>query len=319
MDYLGPISPKCEITRAAYVLLVVDYFSRFVWAKAYISANQEAVHDFWIDTLVSIFGFPGDLYTDNGSHFIGSETVSLFESHGTHVSQAPISHPSSVGLIERNVQIVLAQIRRWVYERGPQAKHCWGRAIPQIMLSINGRLLRIHGFTPAEILLGYNPEWRVSRGSDEGPSSEVIDVATPKEDLEYWEERRRELRNQTTLALTNHHTRLQANATSAWTPPKVGDLVLVRDMQKEKQHGRKLDPSWVGPRLLMRLTGSGVSGYVQEMYDDKVKRYHLDDLKVYCRRERTATAATVIDRAAMMYTGFPGQRAVDLDSPAYFT
>ena len=33
MDFLGPISPRCEATGARYVLLAIDYLSRFVWAK----------------------------------------------------------------------------------------------------------------------------------------------------------------------------------------------------------------------------------------------------------------------------------------------
>lgn len=52
------------------------------------SADQEAVLDFWINTLVPIIGFSRNLYTVNGSHFVGSETVSLFESHETHGTQA---------------------------------------------------------------------------------------------------------------------------------------------------------------------------------------------------------------------------------------
>lgn len=57
---------------------------------------------------------------------------------------------------------------------------------------------------------------------------------------------------------------------------------------------------------------------MQELYNDKVKRYHLDDLKVYCKRGQNTTAATVIDRTAMKFAGFQEQRAVDLDSPPYF-
>lgn len=319
MDFLGPISPRCQVTGALYVLLVIDYFSRFVWAKLCEVADQAAVHDFWITTLAPIYGFPGWLYMDNGSHFIGSETMSLFQSHGTHVTTAPISHPSSVGLVERNVQLVMAQIRRWCHARGPQAKLVWGRALPEVMPNINGRLLRVHGFTPAEILMGYNPEWKIVKGSDTNQEGlETIDVAIPQGDLQYWVDRRAELRDGAVLALTNHHVRMEARATALWTKPSQGDLVMVRDLQRDKQHGRKLDARWLGPRLLVGISSSGVSGYVQELYDDRVKRYHLDDLKVYCHREG-AENNTMIERGAMLYAGFQGQRAVDLHSPAYFS
>lgn len=33
---------------------------------------------------------------------------------------------------------------------------------------------------------------------------------------------------------------------------KDGDLVLVRDLQLDKAHGRKFDPKWIGPRVLVK-------------------------------------------------------------------
>ena len=133
MDWIGPISPPCAVTGWRYILVVVDYFSRFVWARGYGVANQEAVHDFWLNFLVPVFGFPLCLFHDNGSHFTGAEITAFF----TQI-RAPISHPSSVGLVERNVQLVISQVRKWVLDRGPGAKTIWGRSIPEIIPSING-------------------------------------------------------------------------------------------------------------------------------------------------------------------------------------
>lgn len=47
--------------------------------------------------------------------------------------------------------------------QGPGAKTNWGRSIPKILPPINGRLIRLHGFTPAEILLEFMPEWKITR------------------------------------------------------------------------------------------------------------------------------------------------------------
>ena len=319
MDFLGPISPRCQATGWAYILIVIDYFSRFVWTKGCESADQAAVHTFWVEVLAPIFGFPEWLYMDNGSHFIGSETVSLFESHGTHISNAPISHPSSVGLVERNVQLVLAQVRQWCEDKGPEAKFIWGRSLPQIQPNINGRLLRIHGFTPGEILLGYSPKWHVTKPEQERAGAEPIDATAPHANLSYWTSKREEIREGAILSLANYQDRLQAKAKALWTSPKAGDLVMVRDFTKDKAHGRKLDPNWLGPRLLVELTSTGVSGYVRELYGGTLKKYHLDDLKVYCQRQLglPINCAVQFERGAMRYAGFSGQRAVDLNSPPY--
>lgn len=202
--------------------------------------------------MIPIYGFPASLYFDNGSHFVGAETISLFESHGTKVTTAPISHPSSVGLVERNVQLVLAQIRKWVYAKGPQAKLYWGRAVSEILPNINGRLQRIHGFTPAEILVGFNPVWNQHQTLLE--PIDPIDLVADQADFAYAVDNRDEYRHQAILALTEHQASLESKQSAAWTQPKPGDLVMVRDIQKDKQHGRKLDPSWLGPRLLTEIS-----------------------------------------------------------------
>ena len=93
---------------------------------------------------------------------------------------------------------------------------------------------------------------------------------------------------------------------------------MVRDMARDKQHRWKLDPEWMGPWLLIDHTLSGVSGYVQELYNDNTKKYHLDDLKVYCKRDDEMNYTSIIKRNAMLYAGFQGQRAVNLHSPSYF-
>lgn len=58
-------------------------------------------------------------------------------------------------------------LKRWTYkvpDRGPGAKTIWGRSIPEVLPSINGRLVRLHGFSPAEIMLRFVLKWKVMQG-----------------------------------------------------------------------------------------------------------------------------------------------------------
>ncbi len=101
---------------------MVDYFSRFAWARGYENANQEAVHDFWFNFLVPVFGFPLCIFHDNGSHFTRVEITVFFESHSITQIRAPISHLFLVGLVKRNVQLVVSQVRKWVLDWRSEAK-----------------------------------------------------------------------------------------------------------------------------------------------------------------------------------------------------
>ena len=42
IDFIGPINPPCEATGAAYIFLVVDYFSRFVLGACMEKADQQS-------------------------------------------------------------------------------------------------------------------------------------------------------------------------------------------------------------------------------------------------------------------------------------
>jgi len=65
------------------------------------------------------------------------------------------------------------------------------------------------------------------------------------------------------------------------------DLVLVRDFQLAKEHGRKVHARCTTPRLLERLSYSGVLGHVRQFHDPpgRTKRFHLDDLLLYVQRD----------------------------------
>jgi hypothetical protein len=116
MDFLGSIEPVAD-NGSKYILIVVDYFTKMVFATDCVSADSQTVCEFWNKSLVPIFGWPECLYTDNGSHFANAEVKTLFESRGSEVTYAPISHPESVGLAERMVMLISSQLRKWAIDK----------------------------------------------------------------------------------------------------------------------------------------------------------------------------------------------------------
>ena len=62
MDWVGPITPRCSFTGAAYVFGVIDYFPRFTWAKAYIHHTSVEVADMFENQISPVFGWPRVVY-----------------------------------------------------------------------------------------------------------------------------------------------------------------------------------------------------------------------------------------------------------------
>ena len=100
IDFLGPINPECSQTESKYILMAIDYFLRFTWAWPYRNCGMKEVAHFMSNHIAPTFGWPKAIYSDNGSHFVGGDITNLFQLHGVTHYTAPVTHPSSVGLIE---------------------------------------------------------------------------------------------------------------------------------------------------------------------------------------------------------------------------
>lgn len=124
-------------------------------------------------------------------------------------------------------------------------------------------------------MLGYIPKWiqTPKTGNEQRPSQSLAEPGEePDSDLKLpgsrWQflwEKRDEQRDRMTVNIATAHARWERSYNPQWTKSKPGDLVLVRDIQKDKQHGKKLDSRWMGPRLLVSLR-SPVTGYVRNVY-----------------------------------------------------
>ena len=152
MDFIDPIAPMSN-SGNRYIVILVDYFTRYMFGQAVPNATGEAARNL-LETFVDLLGWPLSIYTDNGPHFTGKEFHGLLEERGVRHFPAPKSHPQSVGLAERYVQLLLNILKK---EMQRASKVTWDEHIPGASRTLNTRALRVHGFSPAELLCSFNP------------------------------------------------------------------------------------------------------------------------------------------------------------------
>jgi hypothetical protein len=327
IDYIGPITPACKGSGARYILVMVDYYSRFVFAQPVQNADQATTMATLLNTVIPVVGWPRTIYSDNGSHFVGKEIEKMFADHGVVHFNAAISHPSSVGLAERYVRMIIGSVRLQCLQAG--STDFWSHYVRNAVVNINTRCVRVHGFTPAEILLGFNPS--VTRRSELASAREWITESSPGEFLGVDSAELEAYiiaRDDKGVQMIDKRLRQQAGAAErrkdspGFVKPRVGDLVLVRDIALSRQHGRKLDARWSTPRVVDSVSASGVSAYVRELHHapGKGKRYHIEDLLVYTPRDtlpmfsHQPSPAVEYSRDSMgaQEAFVPGQRAFHL-------
>ena len=99
LDILGPLPESHQGNK--YVLVISDYFTR--WVEAFPMMNQEAntVADALVQGFISRFGVPGQIHSDQGAQFESNLFQSLCAILGIEKTRTTPYHPQSDGLVER--------------------------------------------------------------------------------------------------------------------------------------------------------------------------------------------------------------------------
>ncbi|XP_073273265.1 uncharacterized protein [Primulina huaijiensis] len=97
IDFMGPFPLSFGYT---YILVAVDYVSKWIEAIACRTNDHKVVIKFLKENIFSRFGIPRAIISDGGSHFINKSFSSLLRKYGiTHKVSTPY-HPQSNGQVE---------------------------------------------------------------------------------------------------------------------------------------------------------------------------------------------------------------------------
>jgi transposase InsO family protein len=291
IDYIGPIRPVPQ-SGAKYIVIAVDYFTRYLFARAVPTATSANSLEFFKREVVHVFGWPRAIYSDNGSHFTGGIFPETLREMKVKQFFAPVRHPASVGLAERYVQVVLAGLRR-ALQVAPAAILQWDTFLTEVVHAANSRAIRLQGYTPVQLMFGFTPRYAdIPMTPDEEIRRDILEeevaaVGIPAEEREARNYHARlanldELRELAMGRKIREAKKTQEKSTKTRESPKEGDLVLLKRLALSNQRGRKLEPRWEGPYKLVRLSHHGQSGHLESLHEQAtVGRYHLNDLKVF--------------------------------------
>lgn len=100
MDFHGPITPASQRGNK-YIISLTDVLSKFVVTKAVRDNTAQTVVRFLKEEIISKFGTPQCILTDNGTHFTSALMNELLKQIGaTHLYSTPY-HPQTNGQVER--------------------------------------------------------------------------------------------------------------------------------------------------------------------------------------------------------------------------
>ena len=150
LDVLGPL--PCTHLGNKYILMVADYFSK--WVEAFLMPNQEActVAELLVKEVVCRFGVPLLIHSDQGcnlnQHAVFTEMCQLL---GIQKTRTTARHPQSYGMVDRFNRTIEDQLAKFVdYHH----QRDWDEHIPYLMLAYRSAIHESTGCTPAKVMFG---------------------------------------------------------------------------------------------------------------------------------------------------------------------
>lgn len=261
-------------------------------------------------------GWPNAIYCDNASYFVHGVFSEELKEKKVLLFPAPVIHPSSVGLAEKYVHLTMTALRTLLRGEKVGAElplDQWDECLASAVFAINNRVLRVQGFTPAQLLMGFIPKGHTedfvlrddllrASGILESKLIEWVNDCgqeqwEPKEELAKIEDRVWDRlnsvesnRQEAVGNLARHQEILERNWSQRMVigkAPETGDLTLLRRFVVDKEKGRKLEPRWEGPYLVKKFGKSGVSVTLVQFITDRRKGiYSLNSVKTYVYQEK---------------------------------
>ncbi|XP_058202887.1 uncharacterized protein LOC131317345 [Rhododendron vialii] len=119
VDLIGPLSMAAG--HVQHAIIAVDYFTKWVEAKALATITSEVTIDFLWKLIISRFGLPCVIVTDRGKKFDNAQFKAYCISKGIHVHYASKAHPKANGQVE----VTNRTIKKGIKKRLREAKGAW--------------------------------------------------------------------------------------------------------------------------------------------------------------------------------------------------
>jgi hypothetical protein len=93
INFVGPINPPGKRTGARYIIAVTKYLTTWDEARAVKDYSATTVARFIFDDIITRFGFPKTLMSDQSTHFINKTVEALTKEFAVHYQKSTPYHP----------------------------------------------------------------------------------------------------------------------------------------------------------------------------------------------------------------------------------
>nr|XP_043638023.1 uncharacterized protein LOC122609028 [Erigeron canadensis] len=146
IDFIGLFPPSHKFK---YILVALDYVSKWAEAKALPTNDARVVVDF-LKNLFSRFGMPKALISDRGSHFANAQLEKILKRYGVNHRFSTAYHPQTNGQVE-NTNRALKRILEKTVKDNPKN---WANKLDDVLWAFRTAYKTPIGTTPYKLVYG---------------------------------------------------------------------------------------------------------------------------------------------------------------------
>jgi len=241
---LADFSNKPAPDGSTFVLVYTDLFSGYTILKSLADKSAPSITSALV-TIMSDFGFPSSLRSDNGKEFCNQLVADLLRTLAIPHSKSAPWNPQANGACERKVQ----SFKMLLHKIAPADSHDFPKYLSRIQLALNLSPRADMALSPYEILFGRAVKAQLAV---DDPKPITISAALSRCDY---------LQTKLWPALSAHRDkvkaaqaeRVDASHVTSSTPLAVGSLAMRRNPRRTK----KSAPIWLGPYRILKVSRAG--------------------------------------------------------------
>ncbi|XP_057545948.1 uncharacterized protein LOC130824941 [Amaranthus tricolor] len=148
IDLLGPF-PRAKGQRK-FIIVAIDYFTKYVEAEPLSSVTDNQVCQFIWRNIITRYGIPRVIITDNGRQFISKNTTQYCDKFGIQIRFSSVSRPQTNGQVESANKEILNGIKKKI----EGVKGTWDEELTGILWASRTTVKEATRHTPFSLLYG---------------------------------------------------------------------------------------------------------------------------------------------------------------------
>jgi hypothetical protein len=160
LDFIGEISPT-SLGQHRWILTATDYFTKWVEAVPTRQATDAVIIEFLLSNIMSRFGCPRKIVTDNAKAFTSSKLVKFCSDYNIILSHSTAYYPQGNGLAESSNKSLIRIIKKLLEEN----KKAWNAKLKFALWADRVSTKKSIGTSPFQLVYGTDAIFPASLGS----------------------------------------------------------------------------------------------------------------------------------------------------------